>query len=85
MKHATDTALDKLEPLLKRLRTFESLSERKRGVFYHRSRAFLHFHEDRSGLYADIRLSGDDFDRFKVETAAEREELLKAAAAVLAH
>jgi hypothetical protein len=50
--------------------------ERTRGVFYRRSRAFLHFHEDPSGLHADVRL-GPDFRRFRVETAEEREALLQ--------
>src|SRR5438445_1628807 len=46
VKHATDHALDRLEPLLRRLRAVDGLRERKRGTFTHRSRAFLHFHED---------------------------------------
>ena len=45
----------------------ESLNEKKPGIFYRKSRAFLHFHEDPIGLFADVRdQSGLDFDRFDV-------------------
>ena len=74
MKHATDDALDRLEPLLGRLRALDGLRERTRGTFTHRSRAFLHFHEDRAGLFADVRLAGD-FERHEVTTAAQQSRL----------
>jgi hypothetical protein len=77
VRHATPTALDKLEPLLARLRELDGLVEKKRGVFYVRSKAFLHFHEDPSGLYADVRLSSD-FERLRVESPAEQDEFLSA-------
>jgi hypothetical protein len=76
MKHAGPTALDQLEPLLSELRAFDALKEKARGVFYRRARAFLHFHEDPSGLHADLRLDGDDFERFRVQDEAERAALL---------
>jgi hypothetical protein len=76
VRHAGAGALDELEPFLDRLRAVPGLVERTRGVFYRRSRAFLHFHEDPSGLHADVRL-GPDFRRFRVETAEEREALLQ--------
>ena len=76
MKHAGPAALDQLEPLLNELRALEGLKEKARGVFYRRSRAFLHFHEDPSGLHADLRLAGDDFDRYRVQDEAERAALL---------
>lgn len=79
MRHATATALDRLEPLLEQLRALDGLTERSRGIFYRKSRAFLHFHEDSTGLYADIRLAGEDFERFKVDEARERDALLAAA------
>ena len=75
MRLARNEALDELEPFLERLRTVPGLVERKRGVFYVRSRAFLHFHEDPSGLHADVRL-GSEFSRFRVQTEEERDELL---------
>ncbi|MBX3481440.1 MAG: hypothetical protein KF842_13675 [Caulobacter sp.] len=75
MKHASATALDQLEPLLERLHGLPALKEKARGVFYRRGRAFLHFHEDGSGLHADLRIAGSDFDRFRVEDEAERDAL----------
>jgi hypothetical protein len=75
VKHAGEASLDRLEPLLVELRTVDGLVEKKRGVFYRQSAAFLHFHEDPSGLYADVRLD-QDFDRFRVETDSERSELV---------
>jgi hypothetical protein len=50
-------------------------SSRKRGLLYRRSKAFLHFHEDVSGLHADVRIT-DDFERLRVVTLDERERLL---------
>jgi hypothetical protein len=58
VRHARSDALDQLEPFLEALRRMPGLVEKRRGVFYRRSRAFLHFHEDASGLHADVRLSG---------------------------
>lgn len=77
MRHITDPMLDRIEPLLAELRTVPGLVERKRGVFYLRSRAFLHFHEDGDDVYADVRLDGQDFDRMRTMTARERTALLK--------
>jgi hypothetical protein len=75
MKHAGEEALASAEPLLEELRTVPGLVERKHGVYYRKSRAFLHFHEDPSGLHADVRV-GEDFERMRVETEAERAALL---------
>lgn len=77
MKHAGPAALDALEPLLKRLRALGRLRETRPGVFYLRSRAFLHFHEDPTGLFADLRLPGEaDFERLAVGDEQDREILL---------
>ena len=75
MRHATSNALDKLEPLLVELRFVPGLVEKSRGVFYRKSKAFLHFHEDPSGLHVDVRF-GEEFERMRVETDAERDALL---------
>jgi hypothetical protein len=83
MKHAT-AALDQLEPLLADLRALPGLVERSRGVFYRKSRAFLHFHEDPEGLFADVRdVSGADFDRFDVTRPEGQTALLAATRARL--
>ena len=85
MKHAGPLALDRLEPLLARLRGFDALKERSRGVFYLRSRAFLHFHEDPAGLFADIRAADSrDFERVKVDDPAGEAALLNQVETVLA-
>lgn len=63
MKHAGSAVLEGLAPLLARLRAIEGLVERRPGVFYHRSRAFLHFHEDPAGVFADVRFDGVEFER----------------------
>jgi hypothetical protein len=75
MKHAGEEALGRLEPLLEELRRATGLVEKKPGIFYRRSKAFLHFHEDPCGLFADVRV-GTDFERRRVETARERSSFL---------
>ena len=75
MRHATAAGLDELDDVLSELRGVDGLKEKSRGVFYRGSRAFLHFHEDPSGLYADVRLDAD-FERMRVTTKAERKRLL---------
>ena len=82
MKHAGPQALDQLEPVLSKLRTLNGLHERKRGAFYRGSSAFLHFHEDPAGFFADLKVAGD-FVRFPVNCAAEVEKLLARAARAL--
>jgi hypothetical protein len=51
------------------------LKERKRGVFYRGSVAFLHFHEDPAGLFADVR-TGADWERVPVNTPTEKRRLV---------
>ena len=86
MKHAGPPTLLRLAPLLSQLRTLAGLVERRPGCFYRRSQAFLHFHEDPSGLFADARLAGagtgatgvaaEDFSRYPVSTPAQQAALL---------
>ena len=76
MKHAGPDALDGLEPLLDQIRVMPGLVERSPGVFYKKSKAFLHFHEDPAGMHADIRRDAE-FVRYRVETAAERAAFLE--------
>lgn len=83
MKHAGPEALDALEDLLGRLRKFKSLRERKRGVFYKNSRAFLHFHEDPAGLFAHVHWE-DDWERTEVTHASQQTALLRRVRAALA-
>lgn len=77
MKHAGAAALDTIEPLLAAIRGVGGLKEKTRGIFYLRSKAFLHFHEDPAGMFADIRAAdGKDFDRIKIDGPAKAEALL---------
>jgi hypothetical protein len=83
VKHATAEAIARLEPLLARLRTLAPLSERKPGTFYRGSQAFLHFHEDAAGDFADVKVAGD-WERLRVSTARERDALLRRVRELLA-
>ena len=78
MRHARPEDLDRIEPLLAQVRALSVLKEKTRGCFYWRSRAFLHFHQDPKGMFADIGGGdGRDFERVHVDDPA-------GAAAVLA-
>ena len=76
VKHAGDEALDRLEPLLLRLRVVPGVMEKKRGTFYRKSSALVHFHEDGSELFADIR-TPEGWERIRVTTKRGQTELLK--------
>lgn len=77
MKHAGEAALDEREPVLGALRKLPRLKEKKRGTFYVGSKAFLHFHEDPAGLFADLKTSLDGgYERVRIRTSAERKRLV---------
>jgi len=76
MKHAGPQALVALADLLEQIRQFADLRERTPGAFYRKSSAFLHFHEDPAGFFADLKI-GDDFERFPVNTPPEKRALLR--------
>ena len=78
MKHAGADALDALEPVLAQLRTLDGLKEKSRGTFYRKSSAFLHFHEDPAGPFADLKINGD-FVRMRVRTRDEIAALVRSA------
>ena len=80
MKHARDATLDGLDGLLQKIRSIPGLKERKLGIFYFKSSAFLHFHEDPVGLFADLR-QRRDWKRYRISSRAERAKLVKAATA----
>ena len=84
LKHAGPAALAGLEPLLKRLREHAPLTERTPGSFYLKSKAYLHFHEDPAGIFADVKLDGAGFTRLRATTAQEQAHLLALVAAHLA-
>ena len=82
MKHAGNEALNTLEDLLKEIRKLDALRERRRGAFYMKSAGFLHFHEDPAGLFADLKVA-DKFERFPVNTDAERKQLIAKASGLV--
>ena len=51
-------------------------SQRTPGSFYRKSKAYLHFHEDPSGIYAVVKLSGAEFTRVRATTSQEQKHLL---------
>jgi hypothetical protein len=75
MKHAGPASLAQLAALLDRIRALGHLTERKPGTFYLRSSAFLHFHEDPMGLFADLKTDGKAFARFALNSAVEQDAL----------
>lgn len=79
MKHASAAALDTLEPVLAQIRALGAFKEPTPGVFYLRSRAFLHFHEDPAGLFTDLRAPGAiEFERLKIDSHEGRAALMAA-------
>ncbi|MGY4826949.1 hypothetical protein ACVNIS_00070 [Sphaerotilaceae bacterium SBD11-9] len=84
MKHASPATIAALAPLLARIRAAGRLTERKPGTFYRGPKAFLHFHEDPAGLFADVKLDLDGFTRLAVNTGAEQDALVRAVERALA-
>jgi hypothetical protein len=69
VKHATAATLDAIAPLLAKIRALDGLVEKSPGVFYRKSKPYLHFHDDPTGIFADVRLKPDgDFTRFQVDS-----------------
>jgi len=75
--------LKPIKDLIDKLRRLPGIVERKPGIFYARGKAFLHFHEDPMGLFADVKVD-NDWERFPVNAARERTALVKLAAKALA-
>ena len=76
MKHAGLGTLTRIQPLLEQLRARPLLRETRPGVFELKSRAFLHFHDDPAGVFADVRLV-DGFVRLLVTSSSQQSELLE--------
>ena len=77
MKHATRASLDGFSEVLEQIKARAGLKEKKPGIYYRKSKSFLHFHKDSTGLFADLR-AGDDFDHYPVNTRREWQRLLSA-------
>jgi hypothetical protein len=78
MRHARPDDLEQIAPLLAQLRSIDDLTEKSPGSFYRRSRAFLHFHAHGEEMYADVKLTGDDFERVRATTKSEQRALVSA-------
>lgn len=83
MRHATPETIAALGDLVTALRGIDGITEKRPGAFSRGSRAFLHFHDDPTGYYADVRC-GADFERFRVTTRREQQALLARVRAELA-
>lgn len=77
MKHADSDTLTHLAPLLDQVRRrMPPLKEKGAGRFYFKSAAFLHFHLDPTGLFADLKVNGD-WQRYPVNSHADYAILLQ--------
>jgi hypothetical protein len=75
MKHATKEGLIPIAGLLDKIRLEARVKERRTGIFYRSGKAFLHFHEDPRGIFADIR-GPADWERFAVSDRSGQASLL---------
>ena len=82
MRHATGSTLARLDRLLAAIRREQRVKERRAGIFYVKGQAFLHFHEDPAGIFADLKREGN-WVRFAVNTKTEQQHLLQSVAKVL--
>ena len=83
MKHAGSVCLEGLSSLLLEIRGLGVLVEKKPGVFYRRGKAYLHFHEDPAGVFADARIDDSEFIRFAVNTDVEKKKFMQVLRAAL--
>jgi hypothetical protein len=84
MRHAGAAALANLAELLDQIRLRGGLTEKKLGIFYRKSKSFLHFHEDVLGVFADLSV-GSEFDRYPVNSKNDWNALLTAIDQALSH
>ena len=59
-------------PLLIELRKRAALREKATGVFILKSKAFLHFHDDPAGIFADVKLDLKTYSRVRATTITEQ-------------
>jgi len=76
VKHAGPSTFARISLLLRELRARPQIEEKRPGVFYLKSRAFLHFHDDPSGIFADV-LFTKDFVRVPVSSRSQQADLLE--------
>ncbi len=83
MKHTGESTLAELRNLLLQIRQTPLLKEKKPGIFYLDAKAFLHFHEDPNGIFADLKINSE-WKRFKVTTETEQKTFIEKLREVLA-
>ena len=77
MTHAGPEALAKLQELIRQLRAVPQVREKSPGIFYLVGQAFVHFHDDKGVLQADLKkASGTGFDRYGVTNAPEQRKFI---------
>jgi len=82
MKHATPQTFDGIAAVLEAVRARPELTERKHGTFYRKTRAFLHFHEDPAGVFADVK-GANGWERIQVDAPGGDAALLARVAELL--
>ena len=78
MRHLTDTGRHTLAPLLEQLRAVPGLAEPRPASFTFRRQGILHFHEDGDDFFADVKLDGTTYERWRVTTRTEQARLVRA-------
>lgn len=81
MKRATAASLAAAEGLLADIRSLGA-EQVKPGVFYHKGRALLHFHEEDGALYCDLK-EKSEWVRYPVGTPSVNARLSRAVRAAL--
>jgi len=76
VKLAPEATLGRVGNLLEALRRETVLAETAHGIFHHRGRAFLHFHQDPAGIFADLKIA-ETWVRLAANTKFEQQHLLK--------
>jgi hypothetical protein len=79
MKHASAETLDALEPLLMELRLL-AIVEKSHGTFYSKKGAFVHFHEDPEGIFADVKCK-DGWQRLPANSKTDFKRIVSLAKA----
>ena len=76
MKHAGPGNLARIALLLDESRARPTLHEKRPGIFYLKSRASLHFHDDPGGILEDVLLAAQ-FARLPVTSPSQQADLLE--------
>ena len=77
MAHADPSALQPYLALLGQLREIKGLKEVRPGIFYLRGAAFLHFHDEKGIISADLKKGGGSgFDRYSIDAAPQQRKLI---------